>query len=147
MLLYQKPPLFCGGFLLGNIMNKQELELGASFAPKFDENGLIPVIAQHFQTKEILMLAYMNEEALQKTIQTKKAYYYSRSRKTLWLKGETSKQIQNIKSIKTDCDQDTILIEVEIEGDGGCCHVGFQNCFYRTLDENGALEITQKKPQ
>lgn len=128
-------------------MDKQELELGKGFAPKFDENGLIPAIAQDFVTKEVLMLAYMNKEALEKTIATKKAHYYSRSRKTLWLKGETSGQIQNVKAIKTDCDQDVVLLLVEIGGDGGCCHVGFENCFYRTMDENGALEISGKKTQ
>lgn len=128
-------------------MSKQELELGSNFNPKFDENGLIPAIAQDYKTKEVLMLAYMNKEALQKTIATKQAHYYSRSRQKLWLKGETSSQIQTIKSIKIDCDQDTILLLVEIGGDGGCCHVGFQNCFYRTMDENGALEINGKKPQ
>jgi phosphoribosyl-AMP cyclohydrolase len=128
-------------------MGNVELELGADFTPKFDKNGLIPVIAQHFKTKEVLMLAYMNQEALQKTIETKKAHYYSRSRNSLWLKGETSGQIQTIHSMKTDCDQDTILLMVEIGGDGGCCHVGFENCFYRTIDENGALAINMKKPQ
>ncbi len=133
--------------IMEKIMDKQELELGVNFAPKFDENGLIPAIAQDFETKEVLMLAYMNQEALEKTIATKKAHYYSRSRKSLWLKGETSGQIQNVKAIKTDCDQDVVLLLVEIGGDGGCCHVGFENCFYRTMDENGALEITGKKPQ
>ncbi len=128
-------------------MGKEELELGAGFYPRFDENGLIPAIAQDFETKEVLMLAYMNKEALEKTIATKQAYYYSRSRKSLWLKGETSGQIQTVKSIKTDCDQDTILLEVEVGGDGGCCHVGFQNCFYRTMNEDNKLEITGKKPQ
>ncbi len=126
---------------------KYELEMGIVFTPKFDDNGLIPAIAQNFVTKEVLMLAYMNKEALEKTITTKKVHYYSRSRKSLWLKGETSGQIQTVKSIKTDCDQDTILLEVEIGGDGGCCHVGFQNCFYRTMNEDNQLEITGKKPQ
>jgi phosphoribosyl-AMP cyclohydrolase len=128
-------------------MDKDELELGANFTPKFDENGLIPVIAQHFETREVLMLAYMNDEALQKTIKTKQAHYYSRSRRSLWLKGETSGQIQTVKAIKTDCDQDVVLLLVEIGGDGGCCHVGFANCFYRELDDNAALVINGKKPQ
>lgn len=128
-------------------MGKAELELGADFTPNFDENGLIPVIAQHFTTREVLMLAYMNRAALEKTIATRQAHYYSRSRKSLWLKGETSGQIQNVKAIKTDCDQDALLLLVEVGGDGGCCHVGFANCFYRELDDNAALVITGKKPQ
>lgn len=128
-------------------MSKEELELGTGFEPRFDENGLIPAIVQDFLTKEVLMLAYMNKEALEKTIATKQAHYYSRSRKSLWLKGETSGQIQTVRSIKTDCDQDTILLQVEIGGDGGCCHVGFMNCFYRTMNKDNELEITGKKPQ
>lgn len=132
--------------LMGFVVSKEELELGKIFTPRFDENGLIPVIAQDSTTRDVLMLAYMNKEALEKTIQTKKAHYFSRSRQSLWLKGETSGQIQNVKAIKTDCDQDTILLLVEVGGDGGCCHVGYENCFYRIMDENGALEIFGKKP-
>ena len=128
-------------------MSKEELELGSEFMPKFDENGLIPAIAQNYVTKEVLMLAYMNKEALEKTIATKQAHYYSRSRKSLWLKGETSEQIQSVKSIKTDCDQDVVLLLVTIGGDGGCCHVGFENCFYREFDADNHLVITGKKPQ
>lgn len=130
--------------------SKEELELGSGFTPRFDENGLVPVITQSFKTREVLMLAYMNMEALNKTIATKQAHYWSRSRNSLWLKGETSGQIQNVKEIRTDCDQDAILLLVEVEGDGGCCHVGFENCFYRHLEgENAAsvaLVIDGKKP-
>lgn len=126
-------------------MSKEELELGKDFTPRFDENGLIPVIAQDYHTKNILMLAYMNKEALDKTIETKKAYYYSRSRKSLWLKGETSGQIQTVKELRTDCDQDAVLIMVEVGGNGGCCHVGYENCFYRVMDNEDHLIIDGKK--
>ena len=126
-------------------MNNDELELGKNFKPRFGDNGLIPVITQCAKTKSVLMLAYMNQEALQKTIETKLAYYWSRSRNSLWLKGETSGQLQHVKEIRTDCDQDTILLLVEVQGDGGCCHVGYANCFYRVLDEE-ALVIDGKKP-
>lgn len=126
-------------------MHDPHLELGADFTPKFDANGLIPVIAQDFASKEILMLAYMNQEALEKTIATKKAHYYSRSRQSLWLKGETSGQIQTVHKLKIDCDQDTIILEVEVGGDGGCCHVGYHDCFYRELGEDGKLTITGVK--
>ena len=120
------------------------IELGANLNPKFDANGLIAAIAQCAKTKTVLMLAYMNKESLEKTIETKLAHYYSRSRKKLWLKGESSGQLQQVKEIRIDCDQDTILLLVEVDGDGGCCHVGFANCFYRRLDETG-LVITGKK--
>ncbi len=128
-------------------MSNHEIEMGKNLTPRFDENGLIPVIVQDELSKDILMLAYMNKEALEKTIETKKAHYYSRSRKSLWLKGETSGQIQNVISLNIDCDQDTILLKVQVEGDGGCCHVGFNNCFYRQLNEDNQLEIIGKKPQ
>lgn len=93
---------------------------------------LIPAIAQDFSTGEVLMLAYMNDEALQKTRETGVAHYWSRSRKKLWLKGESSGHIQRIKEIRVDCDQDAILLLVEQEG--GACHTGYRSCFYRTVD-------------
>ena len=99
-------------------------------ALKFDEKGLIPVVTQDVNTKEVLMLAYMNEEAFDKTIETGKVHYYSRSRSKLWLKGETSGHFQLVKGIKLDCDGDTILIEAEQLG--AACHTGNKTCFYRT---------------
>lgn len=126
--------------------DKQALELGALLKPSFDENGLIVAIAQCAKTKNVLMLAYMSNDALEKTIKTGLAHYWSRSRKKLWLKGESSGQLQHVKEMRIDCDQDTILLLVEVDGDGGCCHVGFENCFYRSLNESN-LVITGKKPK
>lgn len=97
------------------------------------QNGLIPCIVQDVETKQVLMLAYMNEESYQKTVETKLATYYSRSRKCLWIKGETSGHYQHVQSICIDCDEDTILLEVKQEG--AACHTGHHSCFYR--DENG----------
>lgn len=96
----------------------------------FDENGLIPVIAQDAQTKEVLMLAYMNYEAFEKTLETGTMHYYSRSRKALWKKGETSGNIQLVKEILYDCDQDALLIQIDQIG-SGACHTGNKTCFYR----------------
>ncbi len=98
---------------------------------KFDERGLIPAIAQDYETKEVLMIAYMNEESLQRTLKGKKACYFSRSRQKLWLKGETSGHFQHIKSIKYDCDADALLLEVEQVG--VACHTGNRSCFFREI--------------
>jgi phosphoribosyl-AMP cyclohydrolase len=95
-------------------------------------DGLIPAIAQDYATGEVLMLAYMNDEALAKTKETGKAHYWSRSRKKLWLKGETSGNFQQVKEIRIDCDNDAILLLVEQKG--GACHTGYRSCFYRTVD-------------
>jgi len=107
---------------------------------KFDSNGLIPVIVQDHKTNEVLMLAYMNEEAYLKTLETKKVHYWSRSRQKLWLKGETSGHFQYVKSISIDCDNDTILLKVDqVEA---ACHTGHYTCFYREIDENKIEEIS-----
>ena len=98
---------------------------------KFDERGLVPTIAQDTTTKEVLMLAYMNRESLEITLKEKKACYFSRSRQKLWLKGETSGHFQHIKSIKYDCDGDTLLLEVEQVGNA--CHTNNRTCFYRSF--------------
>jgi len=105
-------------------------------------NGLVPVIAQDSETKEILMLAYANKEALDLTISTGYAHYYSRSRKKIWKKGGTSGHIQKITEIRVDCDQDSLIFNVAQTG--GACHTGYYSCFYRTLDNNG-LHISGKK--
>lgn len=99
---------------------------------KFDENGLIPVIAQDYHSKHIRMLAYMNKEALTKTLETGNVYYYSRSRQKLWLKGEESGHFQHLKGISVDCDGDTLLIQIEQVG-GISCHTGNATCFYRNV--------------
>lgn len=96
------------------------------------ENGLIPAIAQDVDTQEVLMFAYMNKEALEKTITTGYAHYWSRSRKKLWKKGETSNHLQKVLEIRVDCDMDAILIL--IKQIGGACHTGYRSCFYRNLD-------------
>lgn len=102
------------------------------FCPKFDEHGTIPAIATDAHTGEILMQAYMNREALLKTIETGNAWYWSRSRGKLWLKGETSGHIQRVVELRTDCDQDSIWIKVESQG-AGACHTGHRSCYYRKL--------------
>ena len=101
-------------------------------SPKFDENGLIPVITTDCKTGEVLMHGYMNSEALKKTIENKEAYYWSRSRKEVWHKGETSGFVQKIVEIRIDDDQDSIWLSVDI-GDGASCHVGYKSCFYRAV--------------
>ncbi len=98
---------------------------------KFNKDGLVPAIAQDYRTGEVLMLAYMNKEALKKTIATKKAHYFSRSRNKLWLKGETSGNFQYVKDIYYDCDADALLIK--IRQSGVACHTGNRSCFYRKL--------------
>ena len=100
---------------------------------KFDNKGLITAIAQDHETNEILMLAFMNLEALEKTVETGKAHYFSRSRGKLWLKGESSGHVQLVHDMYIDCDADAILMKVEQLG-GGACHMGYRSCFYRTLE-------------
>ena len=98
---------------------------------KFDENGLLPAIAQDAQNGEVLMLAYMNQEALDKTLSTRKAWFYSRSRQELWHKGATSGNYLNVKKVLIDCDEDTILLQVDATGPA--CHTGNRSCFFREL--------------
>jgi len=102
-------------------------------------NGLVPVIVQDNETKDVLMLAYMNREAWLKTLETGKATYWSRSRNELWVKGETSGHVQIVKEILVDCDSDTILLKVHQVG-GAACHTGYKSCFYRKVT-NGKAEI------
>ena len=104
-------------------------------------NGLIPVITQDYRTGEVLMLAYMNEQAFEETMRSQKAVYYSRSRKSLWVKGETSGHVQHIKEIRVDCDLDTILLKVEQIGNAAC-HKGYRSCFFSKVEEND-LKITE----
>lgn len=119
-----------------------ELEEGVLFAPKFDANGLIVCVTVEAATREVLMVAYMNRLALDKTIETGFAHYWSRSRSALWRKGDTSGQTQKVVSLHVDCDQDALLLAVEAGGDGKACHTGRKSCFYRALDRNGALVFT-----
>ena len=112
--------------------NIKEVEEGKYLAPKFDENGLIPVITTDFETGDILMHGYMNDQALKKTIESKEAHYWSRSRNKIWHKGQVSGFVQKIKEIRIDDDQDSIWLSVDI-GDGASCHVGYRSCFYRSI--------------
>ena len=112
--------------------NIKEVEEGKYLEPKFDKNGLIPVITSDFKTGDILMHGYMNDEALKKTIETKEAHYWSRSRNKIWHKGQTSSFVQIVKEIRIDDDQDSVWLTVDI-GDGASCHVGYRSCFYRSI--------------
>ena len=112
--------------------NIEEVEEGKYLEPKFDENGLIPVITTDFKNGDILMHGYMNDEALKKTIETKEAHYWSRSRKKIWHKGQISGFVQTIKEIRIDDDQDSVWLSVDI-GNGASCHVGYRSCFYRSI--------------
>jgi len=110
----------------------KEVEEGKYLSPKFDENGLIPVVTTDFKTGDILMHGYMNYEALEKSIETKEAHYWSRSRKKIWHKGQVSGFIQKVKEIRIDDDQDSVWLSVDI-GNGSSCHVGYRSCFYRSV--------------
>jgi len=117
----------------------KEIELGTAFTPKYDAHSLIPAIAQDAQTGQILMVAFMNEQALAETIATGIAVYYSRSRKKLWRKGEQSGHVQKVREILVDCDQDCLILKVLV--DQGQCHVGYQSCFYRRLQQGADNEL------
>ena len=117
----------------------KQVEESTSFAPKFDKNGLIPVVTTDYESGEALMQGYMNKEALQKTIELGEAVYYSRTRKTLWHKGKVSGLIQTIKEIRIDDDQDCVWLRVNVQG-GSSCHVGYRSCFYRTVPFGKSIE-------
>lgn len=121
-------------------LSPEALEEGGMFAPRFDAHGLITAVAQAADGT-VLMVAHMNAEALAKTVATGEVHYYSRSRKALWKKGETSGEIQRLIELRTDCDQDTVLVIVDQTGRGAACHTGRKTCFYRRL-EDGALKPT-----
>ena len=110
----------------------EQVEESTELAPKFDQDGLIPVVTTDFSSGEVLMQGYMNEEALKKTISLGEAVYYSRSRQTLWHKGKTSGLVQTIKEIRIDDDQDCVWLRVDVQG-GASCHVGYRSCFYRSV--------------
>jgi phosphoribosyl-AMP cyclohydrolase len=116
---------------------KDEIEEGLTFAPKFDADGLIPCIAANADSGEVVMFAWMNADALSRTIATGQAWYWSRSRKKLWRKGEESGNTQSVVELRTDCDQDVILLKVRTGGDGANCHTGRRSCFYRLLPLGG----------
>jgi phosphoribosyl-AMP cyclohydrolase len=118
-------------------------EDGLVFQPRFDDKGLIPAIVTDARNGSVLMLAYMNAEALRLTRETGEAHFWSRSRKSLWRKGATSGEIQRVVDIATDCDQDTILLSVTLQGKGVACHTGRHSCFYRRLTQGDALEMIE----
>ena len=122
--------------------NVADIEEGKLLSPKFDKDGLIPVITTDYKTGEVLMHGYMNSDALKKTIETKEAYYWSRSRKKVWHKGETSGFVQKVVEIRIDDDQDSVWMSVDI-GDGASCHVGYKSCFYRSVPL-GKIQDTEK---
>lgn len=125
---------------------KHDLEEGSAFAPKFDADGLIVCITCDAATNEVLMVAYMNAQALKLTLDTGIAHYWSRSRNSLWRKGDTSGQVQHVVEAATDCDQDAILLRVKAGGDGGACHTGRKSCFYRSISgENGEYRLMMKE--
>ena len=131
--------------------NIKEVEEGKYLEPKFDENGLIPVVATDIRSGDILMHGYMNDEAFKKTIETKEAHYWSRSKKKIWHKGEVRGYVQKIKEIRIDDDQDAVWLSVDI-GSGASCHVGYRSCFYRSVPlgkikniENIEMKFKEKK--
>ncbi|MEP7240108.1 MAG: phosphoribosyl-AMP cyclohydrolase [Devosia sp.] len=117
-----------------------DLEEGETFAPRFDAHGLITAVTQEVGSGRVLMVAHMNVEALRLTIETGEAHYYSRSRKALWKKGETSGEIQKLVTLSVDCDQDTLLLTVEQTGRGAACHTGRKSCFYRVLKDGKLVD-------
>ena len=121
---------------------KTDIEEGLAFTPKFDADGLIVCVTTEVRTGDVLMVAYMNAQALQLTIETGVAHYWSRSRQALWRKGDTSGQVQTVREMRVDCDQDAIVLKVEAGGDGKACHTGRRSCFYRlVLGADGAPRL------
>ncbi|TXM95245.1 phosphoribosyl-AMP cyclohydrolase [Methylobacterium sp. WL103] len=128
--------------------SRTEVEEGVVFTPRFDRDGLVACIAVDAQDGRVLMLAHMNAESLRRTLETGEAWYWSRSRRELWHKGATSGQVQRVVEMRTDCDQDALLITVAVGGDGGCCHTGRRACFYRSvaLDPDGRAVLNPAGP-
>ncbi|MBO6894826.1 MAG: phosphoribosyl-AMP cyclohydrolase [Roseibium sp.] len=129
--------------LFANRVSVEQVEEGKLLAPKFDANGLLPVVTTDAESGEVLMMGVMNEEALTLTIKTGEAHYWSRSRKCLWHKGATSGLIQKVVELRIDDDQDAVWLRVAIDG-GASCHVGYRSCFYRAVPvevENGPVEL------
>jgi phosphoribosyl-AMP cyclohydrolase len=118
--------------------DNKALEEGAVFAPRFSGDGLIACITVDASSGEVLMLAHMNREALDKTLASGIMHYWSRSRAALWRKGDTSGQVQSLVELRVDCDQDALLARVNVGGDGGACHTGRRSCFYRRVEDADA---------
>jgi phosphoribosyl-AMP cyclohydrolase len=122
---------------LSDADDREALERGDRLTPRFDRDGLVPAVATDADSGEVLMLAYMNAEALELTLSTGHAHYWSRSRGELWRKGATSGQVQKVVELRLDCDQDAVWLKVRPQGDGGACHVGYRSCFYRVAELRG----------
>ncbi len=120
----------------------EQVEEGRELAPKFDEQGLIACVTTSAKSGEVLMLGYMNQEALTRTIETGEAHYYSRSRKVLWHKGATSGLVQKVVEMRIDDDQDAVWIRVAMDGEEASCHVGYRSCFYREVPTGKSGEVT-----
>ncbi len=118
-------------------MHDKDLEEGSTLTPRFDSNGLISAIVTDEANGEVLMLAHMNAEALARTIETREGWFWSRSRKSLWKKGESSGNVLRVSEMKVDCDQDVVLLKVSVTGDGKSCHTGRRSCFYRSVRLGG----------
>ena len=116
------------------LTDTQALEYGEVLAPRFNADGLVAAVATDAETGEVLMLAWMNAQALSLTIETGEAHYFSRSRAALWRKGETSGQVQTVRELRIDCDQDAVWLKVSAGGDGGACHTGSRSCFFRVVE-------------
>ena len=121
-------------------VDKKTLEEGSVFSPRFDAGGLVTAVVTDAGDGTLLMVAHMNAEALALTLETGVAHYWSRSRNSLWKKGETSGQLQLIEEIRIDCDQDAVLLKVRAQGDGGACHVGFRSCVDRVVVDGKLVE-------
>jgi phosphoribosyl-AMP cyclohydrolase len=113
---------------------KAEVEEGVRLTPRFGHDGLVTCVTTDARSGEVLMVAHMNADALDRTLETGEAWYWSRSRRELWRKGATSGQLQTVMEMRIDCDQDAVLLRVEVAGDGGCCHTGRRSCFYRRVE-------------
>jgi phosphoribosyl-AMP cyclohydrolase len=128
-------------------MLKSDRETGTTFAPKFDDNGLLPCVTVHAQTKDVLMVAFMNETSLRHTLETGHVTYWSRSRGKLWKKGESSGMTQHLQRLRVDCDQDCLVAEVTVGDDPAtpqaACHTGYRSCFYREVRPDGSLAFVE----
>ncbi|GAB4196676.1 MAG: phosphoribosyl-AMP cyclohydrolase [Phycisphaeraceae bacterium] len=124
-------------------MGDTERETTDQLNIKYDDKGLVPAIVQDIDTGEVLMMAWMNEAALKQTLEVRKATFYSRSRNKMWIKGESSGHVQEVVEARVDCDQDLILLKCKSHGP--CCHVGYNSCFFRRIDDGGKLTIVEEK--
>ena len=136
--------------MFGSRDSVEQVEEVDVLSPKFDEDGLLPVVTTDVHTGELLMLGYMNQEAFEKTVVTGEAHYWSRSRKVLWHKGATSGLVQKIVEMRVDDDQDAVWLRVDVAGNGASCHVGYRSCFYREVplgkpSDDTPLKLTYKE--